>query len=177
MRIHIITLPMLFFSFLALGQEPSRLVYLTAGHIRKKLPEDCQTCSVYTITAKSNKISLRIHESLFHGDIQKTFSRIDKSEILARSPYIIPECLQDDYRYLYAGDIFSRSKLYFEGLIIGVAVDPMPGKRVYLCSISRNNGKLPSDPQPHLGPFKVGYKILKGLEIYSVDSTTLEKLL
>ncbi|MCJ8276860.1 MAG: hypothetical protein HRT44_09850 [Bdellovibrionales bacterium] len=158
-------------------KEEARLVYLAAGHVRKSFPDNCETCTVYTVTAKSNQLTVKLYEKLMNGHISKKFSRISKEEIKIRKPYIVPECLASGHKYLYAGDIYNHKAYYFEGIIVGIPEDPaIYNNSVYVCSIMRNNGKASIFEKPDLGPFELGYNIIRGLEIYNLDAETVKNL-
>ena len=87
------------------------------------------------------------------------------------------DCLKEDHKYLLAGDIYNNKDYYFEGVVVGVPNDYQTYSRIYLCSIKRNHGFEPSEPQPDLGNFTLGYAEVKGLLLIYSDAFRLNKKL
>ncbi|MCH2533946.1 MAG: hypothetical protein MK008_05845 [Bdellovibrionales bacterium] len=151
------------------------LNYLVAGHDQSDVSHERQ--SFYSLSAKSNSLSLSIHEPLFMGKIKKDYSLIDRAELKNLKPFIVKDCLKEDHKYLLAGDIYNNKDYYFEGVVVGVPNDYQTFSRIYLCSIKRNHGYEPTEPQPDLGNFTLGYAEVKGLLLIYSDAFRLNKKL
>jgi hypothetical protein len=150
------------------------LINFSAGQLRdRSLPIEVNQV-IYTVTGKSNSISLKIHENIFQGEFKKKFSLIDVAELKAHKTYIVPECLKENHRYLLAGDIFIHNKAFFTGVVIGI---PNYHGKAYICSIKKNNGILPAKPRRDIGPFEIGYHMVEGLIVGFVDEVSLKNKL
>ena len=72
-------IPSLLASFIAFGalakstqEEPQPLIYFSAGHLKGD-SKDSRLVR-YTVTSKSNQVSVRIYENLLHGHFKKVYS-------------------------------------------------------------------------------------------------------
>ena len=75
------------FGLSALGSD---LRFLTAAHPKFQDEEQPSTpAAMYSITAKSHKLLLRIHEPLLLGEIQKELPVLSREEALKAQPYVL----------------------------------------------------------------------------------------